>query len=242
MAHKAILFDMDGTLLTIDTEAFVGRYMKRLGEYTGHLIAPDLLVKSLWKATKVAMQDNSPNRTNADIFEENFLKFGNISRDEIWPVFDRFYEEEFPLLRGNIEPHPAAIKIVKEAQKQGYRLVVATNPVFPEGAIMERLKWTGIEASSFEWITFMENSHYCKPNPRYFQEISERLGIDPGNCIMIGNDMQQDMVAKEIGMKTYLVTDYKIDRGTPQYAVDGMGTLHELYQQLSEEKGIFAGE
>lgn len=240
MAEKAILFDLDGTLLTLDTEAFLQRYMKRLGEYTAHIVNPELLVTSVWQATKQMMKDDGANRTNEEIFREHFLSACGLEREAIWPLFDAFYAEEFPLLKEDIEPHPYALKVVEEAKKQGYRLVVATNPVFPGVAIYERMKWAGLLENDFEHVTIFETSCYCKPNPKYFIEICERIDIKPEDAIMIGNDMQQDMVASEVGLKTFLVEDYKIDRGVPQHRVDGHGTLKELYGQLVARSGIFS--
>ncbi|GEN32551.1 haloacid dehalogenase [Aneurinibacillus danicus] len=240
MAKKAIFFDLDGTLLMLDTEAFLNRYMKRLGEYTAHLVDPELLVKSVWNATKQMMKDAGAERTNEEIFREHFLAACGVEQGDIWPLFDKFYSEEFPLLKEDIEPHPYALKVVEEAKKQGYRLVVATNPVFPGIAIRERMKWAGLLENDFEHVTIFETSHYCKPNPKYFLEICERIGIKPENAIMIGNDMQQDMVAAEVGLKTFLVEDYKIDRGVPQHHVDAHGTLKELHDQLVNRTGIFS--
>ncbi|GED16897.1 HAD family hydrolase [Aneurinibacillus migulanus] len=240
MAEKAIFFDLDGTLLTLDTEAFLHRYMKRLGEYTAHIVDPELLVKSVWQATKQMMKDDGADRTNEEIFREHFLAACGLEQEAIWPLFDVFYVEEFPLLKEDIEPHPYALKVVEEAKKQGYRLVVATNPVFPGIAIQERMKWAGLSENDFEHVTIFETSRYCKPNPKYFIEICEQIDIKPEDAIMIGNDMQQDMIASEVGLKTFLVEDYKIDRGVPQHRVDGHGTLKELYEQLVARRGIFS--
>jgi HAD superfamily hydrolase (TIGR01549 family) len=242
MADKAILFDLDGTLLTLDTEAFFHRYMKMLREYASHVIQPELLVSSVLQATKEMMEDDGAERTNEEFFRDRFLGLTNLKQEEIWPVFDRFYAEEFPLLKEEVEPHPYALKVVEEAKKQGYKLVVATNPVFPGVAIYERMKWAGLVEDDFTHVTIFETSHYCKPNPKYFLEICERIGVAPENCIMVGNDMQQDMVAGEVGLATFLVEDYKIDRGLPQHRVDASGTLKELYHQLASRSGIFSND
>ena len=57
---------------------------------------------------------------------------------------------------------------------------------------------------------------------------------------MVGNDVQEDMVASELGLKTYLVTDYTIDRGKSNYKIDQRGTLTQLKDQIGEKQGIFA--
>lgn len=237
--ERAIFFDLDGTLLTLDTEAFMNRYMKRLGEYTAHIVQPEQLIKSVWDATKQMMKDDGPDRTNEEIFREHFFSTCGVEENVIWPLFDTFYAEEFPLLKEEIEPHPYALKVVEEAKKRGYRMVVATNPVFPGMAIRERMKWAGLVEADFEHVTVFEEARYCKPNPKYFLEICERIGVRPEDTIMVGNDMQQDMVAAEVGLKTFLVEDYKIDRGVPQHRVDASGTLKELYEQLAAGTGIF---
>lgn len=57
---------------------------------------------------------------------------------------------------------------------------------------------------------------------------------------MVGNHMQEDMVASKVGMKTFLVTNWLEDRGEPQYPVDQQGTLEELYTAITERTGLFA--
>ncbi len=101
---------------------------------------------------------------------------------------------------------------------QGWKIVLATNPVFPEVAIRERMRWCGIV--DFEWlfVTTLEDMHFCKPHIQYYQEIVDYLGLDPERCVMIGNDVQEDMVAGKLGMKTVLVEDYCIDRNTGNVA------------------------
>ena len=57
-------------------------------------------------------------------------------------------------------------------------------------------------------------------------------GLDPKRCIMIGNDMQEDIVASRLGMKTILVEDFRIDRseGGSSGALrpDMRGTLEQV--------------
>ncbi|WCN37318.1 HAD family hydrolase [Aneurinibacillus uraniidurans] len=236
---RAILFDLDGTLLTMDTEAFVKRYIERLGAYTAHIIEPQKLGASLWEATKHVMQDDDGTKTNAEVFQQKFLDLTGLAYDTVWPVFDQFYADEFPVLQEDCGPHPYAAKVVEEAKRQGYHVVVATNPVFPGVSIIERLRWAGFAAEDFVHVTVFEEAHYCKPNPNYFREISESIGIPPERCIMIGNDMQQDMVAEEVGMQTFLVEDYKIDRGVPQHRVTASGMMKQLYDMLVSQQGPF---
>ncbi|GGE26156.1 hydrolase [Marinithermofilum abyssi] len=236
---KVCLFDLDGTLLPMDTEAFVEKYMGTLAPYVADVIPPKELVSLIWDATKKMIADTDPTKTNAEVFEERFLAQSRLEREEIWPLFDRFYVEEFPKLKTYAQPTPISRQVVKAAREKGYKVVVATNPVFPREAILERMRWAQVD-DLVHWATVYEETHFCKPQPGYYREIAERLGVRPEECVMIGNDMQEDMVASTVGMKTFFLTECRIDRGQPKYQPDQEGTMEELLTAIREGKGLFA--
>jgi len=236
---KACLFDLDGTLLPMDTEGFVKIYLKSLAPHVAQLIPPDKLISFLWKATEAMIQNEEAELTNEQVFEREFLALAQMKKEEIWPFFDRFYAEEYPKLKVHTGYDPTAREVVLAALKKGYKVAIATNPVFPEVATMERLRWAGVDDLPLSVVTVHENTHFCKPNPRYYLEVAELMGVKPEECVMIGNDMQEDMVAGTIGMKTYYVKAHAIDRGEPVYPVDGEGMLADLLADIREEKGVF---
>ncbi|SER40792.1 HAD family hydrolase [Salipaludibacillus aurantiacus] len=236
---KVILFDLDGTLLPMDTDKFVETYIKELAGRVSHIVHPDTFVEALWGGTKSMMTNIDPEKTNEQVFEENFLKMADLDKDKIWPVLDDFYETVFPTFSYLCQPTPLGRKVVEEAIKQGYRVAVATNPVFPKSAIYHRLSWAGLNNIPFELVTVYEESHFTKPHPQYYRHISEKLGVQPEECVMAGNDKQEDMAAEKAGMKTFLVKGCVIDRGTTDYRVDDEGTLQDLYTKISEQQGLF---
>jgi HAD superfamily hydrolase (TIGR01549 family) len=186
------------------------------------------------------IMSQEPDKTNEQVFIEYFQAHGEWDKDELWPIFDAFYRDVFPTLSHLTYPSPWAKKIIEAAKEQGFRIAVATNPVFPRDAIHHRLAWIGLVADDFELVTVYEESHFTKPNPGYFAEICQKLGVKPTECVMVGNHMQEDMVASKLGMKTFLVTNWLEDRGEPQYQVDQKGTIEELYTAISERKGPFS--
>ena len=93
-------------------------------------------------------------------------------------------------------------------------MVLATNPVFPKVAVLERLSWSGMKPEEFVLITYMENSKYCKPDPRYFLEICEKLGTTPDQCMMVGNDEFYDASCRKVGMRYMEVEDFLGRRDT----------------------------
>ena len=237
---KALLFDLDGTLLPMDTDAFVKEYMKAIAPHIGNHLDTETFLKVLWGGTREMITNLDPNLTNEQVFKAYFTKNTGIEEKEIWPVFDQFYQEHFPMLKEHTSPSNLSKEIIKIAKEQGRKIAVATNPVFPKAAIYERLKWLELDDYPFDHVTVYENSHFCKPNREYFQEILDRIGGIPEDTVMIGNDIQEDMVASQLGMKTFLVTDYLIDRGEPVYNIDQKGTLEELKQYIESKEGIFS--
>lgn len=237
---QALLFDLDGTLLPMDTEEFVMHYLANFASVIKEHLDPELFKQALLKGTGAMISNLDPHKTNEQVFSDVFITLTKVDKESFWPLLHRFYEEDFPYLEKYTQPTPWAKKVVEEACNQNYRLVIATNPVFPERAIKERLKWAGVAQFPFEVITAYENSYFTKPHLEYYQMIIERLGLPASECIMIGNDVQEDMCASQLGMKTYLVEDCLIDKGEPHYQIDGRGTLAELYQQLAQRAGLFA--
>ena len=238
---KTILFDLDGTLLPIDMEIFLKPYLRGLGEKCSHLIEPKRLINLILEATAAMVNDLDFRRTNEEVFFEYFLSKVDIPRP-IWEsLFSHFYEEDFPKLREySGESNHIARLILKEVQDRGINAVIATNPVFPMIAITERMDWAGISDFQFKLITSYEKMHFCKPNLEYYEEILNIIGADPTETLMVGNDMQEDMSASAIGIKTFLVEDWLIDRGAPQYEPDYRGSLEEFYDFLRKDK-LFNG-
>lgn len=238
--RTTILFDLDGTLLEMHTDPFVKQYFQELGKYVGDRFDAETLLKIIWDATKAMIVSTEPDKTNEQVFIEHFVTKSGIAKEDAWPLFDAFYREVFPTLSHLTYPSPWGKKLVNTAKEHGYRIAVATNPVFPREAIHHRLAWIELAPEDFELVTVYEESHFTKPNAGYFQEICTKLGVDPTECIMVGNHMQEDMVAGKLGMKTFLVTNYMEDRGEPQYPVDQRGNIEELYTALIQKNGVFA--
>ncbi|MDT8859713.1 HAD family hydrolase [Alkalihalobacillus sp. MEB130] len=236
---KVILFDLDGTLLPMDTNLFVSNYIKELAPRVGHIIDPNEFTKALLAGTEAMIKNVEPGKTNEQVFEETFLALTSLKREQIWPALDEFYETVFPTLSHLSNPTPMAKQVVEEAIKQGFRVVIATNPLFPKVAIHHRLKWAGLEEVTFDLITVYEEISFTKPNKEYYQDICHRLDVKPDQCVMVGNDIQEDMVTSTIGMKTFLVEGNVIDRGEPEYRIDDRGTLTELYEKIKNKEGIF---
>jgi FMN phosphatase YigB (HAD superfamily) len=209
-----LLFDLDGTLLPVGPEFFTDDYPSAAAPYFAHIVDPDKFKKALFESTFDMVRNIDPEIANGDAFGMSFEAKVGSKWSELWPIFQRFYQEEFPKLGRCVPRSPTARDVVSACVGQGWEIVLATNPVFPEVAIRERMRWCGIEDLEWLFVTTLEDMHFCKPHVQYYQEIVDYLGLDPERCVMIGNDVQEDMVAGKLGMKTLLVEDYCIDRNT----------------------------
>lgn len=214
MTDQAILFDLDGTLLPMDNDRFTKGYFHLLAQVAApYGYEEKTLVPALWKGVG-AMVKNQGSCSNCQVFWETFAQvLGPQVYDHI-PMFDAFYAGEFQKAQSFTGPNPAASQAVALARRKAERVILATNPLFPPAGVRTRLSWVGLRPEDFDWVTDYENSSACKPNPAYYLEILHRLHLDPHRCLMVGNDVQEDVeAAGAAGLKTFLVTDCLINRG-----------------------------
>ena len=227
-----ILFDLDGTLLPMDQEVFVKDYLNRLAaKMTPYGYDPKLLVKAVWRGTG-AMVANDGRKTNETVFWEVFTEiYGQDALKDI-PLFDAFYEKEFQEGRHVCGFQPAAAETVRSLRAMGYRTVLATNPLFPPTATQSRVRWAGLLPEDFEFITTYDNSRFCKPNPDYYREILGKLNLNAGECLMVGNDVREDMIAQSLGMRVFLLTDCLINRDGVDISQYPYGSFPELMNHI----------
>lgn len=226
---KTILFDLDGTLLPMDSEEFLGHYYALISPLFEHLTEPKKITEHLISACDTMIHDNRPELTNQDTFINDLLRRLNRSKPELTPIFDRFYGHYFNKLKAYTQPTGLARQICQTLLQKGYQLVLATNPIFPEPATQERMRWAGIADLPWALVTTYETSHFCKPNPGYYQEIIQNLRLNPEECLMVGNDTVKDLIAGKLGLQTYLITDCLTDQERWPYIPDYDGSLEQFY-------------
>lgn len=208
---NTILFDLDGTLLQINNKAFEQQYFGAMVEHLKDLYQPKELIDLIWSCTKEMVKDTS-NLTNMESFYQAMEnRVGADHLEDLKGYFDAFYEGPFDAVKNAVLDNSDLVEAVHLLKDKGYRLVVATNPMFPKLAIEKRIAWTNINRSYFDYVTSMENNHFCKPQPLFYQEILSDISESADNCLMVGNDTFEDMIAKKVGMHTYLVTDHIIE-------------------------------
>lgn len=228
MKTKVVLFDLDGTLLPMDQDIFVKAYFKGIAiKLAPFGYESDKLIKAIWAGTE-AMIANNGEKTNEEVFWDYFeTVFGEGSRKDE-PKFAKFYEENFDDVSAVCGFDKRAKEVIDMIKEKGIRVALATNPIFPSIATRKRMKWAGLIESDFELYTTYENSCYCKPNLKYYEEILSGLGVKASECVMVGNDVDDDMVAAKLGIKTFLLTDNLINKSSVDISQYPNGSFSEL--------------
>ena len=229
---KAILFDLDGTLLPMDQEIFLKAYLGGLAKKMApHGYDPKELVAAVWAGT-MAMIQNTGDQSNERVFWASFTsRWGEKALEDL-PLFDSFYQNEFDDVRQVCGYTPQSCEILNQIKEMGLRTALATNPIFPAAATQKRICWAGLNPEDFELYTTYENSRYCKPNLKYYLDIADKLGVRPEECLMVGNDVSDDMPARELGMKVFLLTDCLINTKSTDISQFPHGNFHDLFTFL----------
>ena len=231
---KAVFFDLDGTLLPLDQDQFLDTYLKLLAaKLAPRGYEPQKLIKAIWQGS-MEMIKNDGTKTNEQVFWSAFADiFGEgVRADE--PYFDEYYRTDFKTVRAICGYTDASRRIVDKLRERGITAVLATNPVFPMIATETRMGWVDLVPSDFAIITTYENSRYCKPNPAYYLDLAEQLGISADECLMVGNDVDDDMIASTVGMKVFLLTDCLVNRHNKDISVYQGGNFAELEAYLDK--------
>lgn len=232
--YKAILFDLDGTLLPMDNDEFTRGYFGLLyKEFEPLGFGKEEFVKGMWSGV-AAMVKNTTDMINEERFWE---VFSGLLGDRILAhknTVDAFYEGEFKKAIAFTQPTPLAKQAVELAREKAEKVVLATNPFFPPVAVKARLGWAGLKWEDFDHVTHYCNSKRCKPNPEYYIEVANAIGVKPCECLMIGNNSLEDIAAsKSVGMDTYLVTDCLISEGEmPETKMGSFADLVDFLKSL----------
>ena len=236
-----LLFDLDDTLLDTNLGDFVPAYFQALAKHLSPRVKPDDMLPALTAGTRLMMENIDPTKTLQTVFESVFYPRLGVEKATIRDAIEDFYDKVFPTLGKLTHPREGARELVAWALQRGYRLAVATDPLFPRKAILERIRWAGLDPRVFALISSYETFHFTKSHPAYFAEVLGRLGWPDGPVLMVGNDEERDLArAEELGLKTYQVNAPAVvvsgGAGIAARDIDpaGHGTLTDLRGWLEQ--------
>jgi FMN phosphatase YigB (HAD superfamily) len=202
----AVLLDLDNTLVLFDETAFYLRYMERITPFFEDLLVGEDFRDRLLRGIR-ALRKNDGQVSNQDFFMNVFCDGVADQRQAIWDRFLRFYDTEYDQIPVSVRIPAGLEGVIDQLQQHRLKLVVATNPIFPRIAQEKRLAWAGLSADRFELLTHLANMGYAKPHPEYYRQICAMIGVPPEQCLMVGNDGINDMIAGTVGLKTFQTTE-----------------------------------
>lgn len=223
---KNVLFDLDGTLLCVHMAKFKERFFELLKK--SRLIASlgeqgmDIFLKAFR-----AIHHGTGEKTNLQLLCEEIQKSAPVGEKELLSQLDDFFARDFCGLQSVVEEvKPAAGQVVELLKNRGYQLILATAPVFPRRAIVQRLTWAGLREEDFAHITSYESACYHKGDVGYYHELMRTCQLMPEECLMVGNSVKEDLVALQAGIKCFFIEGYEI--GPWQEGICPHGTLEEF--------------
>ena len=210
---KAVLFDLDDTLLRLNLTAFIARYVygaTRLLASAARTSPAALGIPYVRAFLAMDAQDREDSLTNERLFNQTFLASTGIPLDD--PVIAdlmTYYEEQIvPGFSGGIvaaRPVPGAREAIEAVHDAGLLCALATNPTFSLSCDRARMGWAGVGEDDFSLVSTYSNSTRCKPSTRYYQEFANQLGVRLEECLMVGNDAVRDIVRDGCGLRTAYV-------------------------------------
>ncbi|MBB3607681.1 phosphoglycolate phosphatase [Rhizobium sp. BK602] len=189
MKSPLVVFDLDGTLL--DTHA-------DLVASLNHTIAAlDLPPVSYDDVTHLV-------GNGAQVMIERACKLHGytLSPEELPALLQRFIAHYTETMPGATQPYPGLLAAMDALKGQGYKLAVCTNKM--EGLARTLLERLGL-THYFEAITGGDTFTVRKPHAEHLIGTIERAGGDLSRTIMIGDSVNDILVARNAGVPSVAV-------------------------------------
>lgn len=202
---KAVLLDLDNTLLSNPDRQFAIAFMKAFDDHFKAQLGIDNLAQTFRKGIQLSGQSRETIQTNTDVMLQLLSDETGATTEQVQNIWQSFYETAYLGLRQYTAPIENNISLIESLLQQNIAVAIATNPIYPKIAIYERLKWAGLASyiEHFTFITHSNNMHYAKPHPAYYAEVIARIGIEPDEALMIGDSIGNDIQpANQIGIPT----------------------------------------
>ena len=210
---KAVLFDMDDTLLDINLMAFMTTYVADVSRILSDISGASAARFGVHLARSYLAMSN-PSRvdglTNREVFDATMERLTGlpVADETVVDALDYYDAEVLPgrnTALVSARPMPGGMGAIERVGELGLRCALATNPSFSEGCIRTRMGWAGISDAPFERVSHMGNSTRLKPRARYYEEFVAALGLRPQECLMVGNDAKRDFARPDVSLRVAYV-------------------------------------
>lgn len=187
---KAIIFDVDGTLL--DTERIYMEAWRQAGQLFGYIIPQEALLKTRAVAKSIAISVFQ-NYCGVDFPYEDIMKKRITIAESMIQAANR-----------EVLVKPGTEELLRTLKNKGIMLAVAsTTDQFKTRTHLEHvglLHW-------FSVVVGGDMVHQSKPEPDVFLLVAKQLNVVPSECVVVGDTPADVYAASAAGMDCYLVPD-----------------------------------
>jgi HAD superfamily hydrolase (TIGR01549 family) len=202
---KVALLDLDNTLIQNDDIGFARAFLEKLESFGQSYWGVHGLGTAFREGLRCLPTERPPDETVAITLATTIGTIFNLSQEQVKDGLAIFYAEEYPKLKPYCSPQAGAEELIYSLKEDGYRIAIATNPIYPLSAIQLRLSAGNLPLDD-NFITHAENMHYAKPHPAYYAELIAWLGIEPDEAIMLGDRQENDInAAQAINIRGFLL-------------------------------------
>lgn len=222
---KAVLLDLDNTLLHNPDRQWVSAFRQRFEEHIVDCFGMTRGAEALRSGINAIYAERESFSTNAALLRTGLADGLSQPVAAITHALASFYAGRYEQLASLTAPISKADALMNCLLGQGLLVAIATNPLFPELATRRRLIWAGLGAyiDELAFITHSENMHAAKPDPAYYAETLARVGVEPDEALMVGDSAVNDMrPAASLGIHTW-----QVDRER------GLDPIHEHVHQAN---------
>lgn len=225
---KAVLLDLDNTLLHNQDEAFAAAYLRLVGEYLGARWRRDDLSGTFLRAIHALTGRRDMQQTNTDLLLSILCRETGVPALDIRAALEDFHHNRYPALQTYTRPVPGAAELVQSLREQQYAVAIVTNPIYPAEAIRQRLAWANLPHTfdAYALVTNADIMRYTKADPAFYVEVAARIGVEPDEAIMIGDSLKNDIQpAQQVGLHTYHISG---ETPASTSEADAVGTLADF--------------
>jgi len=184
---RAVIFDMDGTLL--DTEAEHRRVMAQAADALGWPFAEEV------QLAMIGIHRDANRAMLVDRFGADF------PLEQFYADSDRLFEEA---LETAIPMRPGVEPLLQQLAAAGVPMAVATSTEAPYA--QQRLQKAGL-LDYFDTVVTRNDVDLPKPHPQPYLLAARRLGVDPAQAIAVEDSYAGVRSAAAAGMATVMVPD-----------------------------------
>ncbi len=228
MEIRALLFDVNGTLIDIETDEWMEEIYRAIGHFLAYQgIAlrrgevRDLyfqIMKEQFAATKETYPEFDVVAVWREAIRRQSTEYTRSLEPEKLRQMPLFLAElQRGISRKRLVAFPQTQEILTQL-KTRYPLAVVSDAQSVYG--LPELRAAGL-AGFFAPIIISGDYGYRKPDPRLFQAALTKLQVRPSQAIFIGNDRFRDIQgARQVGMKTILFCPQGNPGGPPETEPD----------------------